>query len=288
VKLALGTAQFGFPYGIANASGQVCLDEAAAILDQAWKAGFRVLDTAISYGESEQRLGMMGVGGWQVVSKLPGLPEPGVAIGGLVREWVAGSLRRLRIPRLAGVLLHRPQQLLSSHGEDLYYVLAGLVQEGVVEKIGVSIYDPAELDALCTRFRFDLVQSPFNVFDQRLLKSGWLRRMHDAGIEVHTRSAFLQGLLLMTPSSRPKQFDRWRSLWDEWDRWLEEQGLTPLQACLGFVLSHSEIDCVVVGVDNVRQLQDIVRATSTKPVSVPSSLATDEAELIHPSLWAKA
>lgn len=221
------------------------------------------------------------------MSKLPAVPVSGGDVGGLVREWVSGSLRRLRIPRLTGVLLHRPDQLLSPQGEELFQSLVRLTEQGVVEKIGVSIYNPSELDTLFSEFHFDLVQAPFNVFDQRLLTSGWLRRLRAAGVEVHTRSAFLQGLLLMTASNRPKQFDRWASLWGEWDRWLEERSLTPLQACLGFVLAHPEIDSVVVGVDNVRQLQEIVRAANTKDVAIPRSLATDDLQLVNPSNWLK-
>lgn len=221
------------------------------------------------------------------MSKLPAVPESGVDAGKVVREWVTGSLGRLKIPMLAGVLLHRPQQLLAPQGEELYQALVRLTQQGVVEKIGVSIYDPGELEALWPRFHFDLIQAPFNIFDQRLLTSGWLHRLHRAGVEVHTRSAFLQGLLLMSASSRPKQFDRWQSLWTKWDRWLTEHALTPVEACLAFVLSHSEIDCVVVGVDNVRQLREIVRAAGTKTVPAAQGLATNEPDLILPSNWTK-
>jgi aryl-alcohol dehydrogenase-like predicted oxidoreductase len=285
--LVLGTAQFGYAYGIANQSGQVSRDEAAAILDHAWKMGVHTLDTAIAYGESEQRLGEIGIARWRVISKLPAIPDSCADVAGSVQEWVMGSLKRLRIPKLWGLLLHQPHQLLGPQGDALFEALLAIKDQGIVEKIGVSIYDPGELDALCSRYRLDLVQAPFNVLDRRLATSGWLHRLRQAGIEVHTRSTFLQGLLLMEASKRPTRFDRWHSLWVEWDRWLEGQALTPLQACMGFVLSHPEIDCVVVGVDSLRHLQEILRAANTKDVSVPLSLATDDLQLVNPSNWAK-
>ena len=249
--------------------------------------GLHTLDTAIAYGESEQRLGEIGIERWRVISKLPSIPEPCLDVAGSVQEWVMGSLRRLRIPKLWGLLLHQPKQLLGPQGDALFQALLALKDQGMVEKIGVSIYDPGELDALCSRYQHDLVQAPFNVLDRRLATSGWLHRLREVGIEVHTRSTFLQGLLLMEASTRPTRFDRWHSLWDEWDRWLEGQALTPLQACLGFVLSHPEIDCVVVGVDSLKQLQEILRSANTKEVSVPLSLATDDLQLVNPSNWAK-
>ena len=36
-----------------------------------------------------------------------------------------------------------------------------------------------------------------NIIDRRLELSGWLERLSDEGVEVHARSVFLQGLLLM-------------------------------------------------------------------------------------------
>jgi len=143
VKLALGTAQFGFPYGIANASGQVCLDEAAAILDQAWKAGFRVLDTAIAYGDSEACLGEVGIRGFNIITKLPAVPENCDDIAGWVHGQIAASLGRLRVASMHGVLLHRPDQLLSRDGKVLFRALQSLKDNGQAQKIGVSIYSAA-------------------------------------------------------------------------------------------------------------------------------------------------
>ena len=286
-KLALGTVQFGLTYGIANRSGQVSRDEAAAILAHACGAGIDTLDTAIAYGESERRLGEIGVEQWRVVSKLPAVPEACADVGAWVREAVSGSLERLRIPRLGGLLLHRSQQLLGPHGEALYRVLLALKDEGKVEKIGVSIYDPEELDALWPRCQLGLVQAPFSILDRRLAASGWLSRLHQAGIEIHTRSVFLQGLLLMEAGKRPVTFDRWHPLWDQWHRWLDDQALSPLQACLGFVVAQPEIDRVVVGVDSLKQLQEIVSAAKPMGVPVPEFLTTEDLQLLNPSNWVK-
>ena len=285
-RLALGTAQFGLPYGIANQSGQVSRDEAAAILDHAWAAGLDTLDTAIAYGESEQRLGEMGVVKWQVISKLPAIPESCANVSTWVQESVLGSLGRLRIPRLHGLLLHRPQQLLGPQGDTLYRALVEIKDQGKVEKIGVSIYSPDELEALWPHYQLDLVQAPFNIMDRRLATSGWLARLHQAGIEVHIRSVFLQGLLLMGPQRRPTYFNRWQPLWDQWHRWLTDQALAPLQACLSFAISQPEINRVVVGVDSLKHLQEIVAASNTiGAITFPNTLENETLALIDPSEW---
>ena len=284
-RLALGTVQFGLRYGVANTSGQVSSGEAAAILQQARAAGIDTLDTAIAYGESEQRLGEIGVEGWRGVSKLPAMPDDYADVAGWVQEAVECSLRRLNIHRLYGLLLHRSQQLLESRGEDLYAALVELKDQGLVGKIGVSIYDPGELDLLWPRFQLDLVQAPFNILDRRLETSGWLARMHQAGTEVHVRSVFLQGLLLMEADHRPEKFSRWQLLWDRWDQWLNDQALMPVQACLGFVMSRPEINRIVVGVDNRKQLQEILSAAEVRIPTLPATLMIEDLDLINPPRW---
>ena len=285
-RLALGTVQFGLSYGIANQTGQVTCNEAAAILDYGSAAGLDTLDTAIAYGESEQRLGEIGVRQWRIITKLPPVPGSCTDVHAWVQESILGSLERLRAPKLYGVLLHRAQQLLGPQGDALYRALVAIKDQGKAEKIGVSIYDPGELDALCSQYQFDVVQTPFNIVDRRLATSGWLTRLHEAGTEIHVRSIFLQGLLLMNAASRPATFNRWQPLWQQWHAWLSEQELTPLQACLGFVLGQSQVDRVVVGVDSLMQLKGILANVGTQFVKPPAMLMSEDMNLINPSRWA--
>lgn len=284
-KLALGTVQFGLSYGIANQSGKVGCEEAGLILALARKSGLDMLDTAIAYGDSESCLGELGTEGFRVVTKLPGLPDGVINIGAWVEEQVQASLQRLKVDSIYGLLLHRTQDLQGANGRLMAQALERVRAKRIVEKIGVSIYSPAELDALWMDFQPDLVQAPFNVLDRRLQTSGWLQKLQAAGTEIHTRSAFLQGLLLMEQSARPTKFNRWAKLWECWHTWLRESGITPVQGALGFVLAHSEINRVVVGVDNTRQLKEIVNAATTPFVVPPDSLAVEDEALVNPSRW---
>lgn len=280
MKLALGTVQFGLNYGVANRTGQVAAQEISAILQTSREAGITMLDTAIAYGESEARLGAAGVQGFKVVSKLPGLNGlPDVA------DLVEQSTTRLGISTLYGLLLHRSADLVGADGARLHSALLDLKQRGLVEKIGVSIYDPQELDLLVGRFELDIVQAPYNVLDRRLATSGALARLKDAGIEVHTRSAFLQGLLLMEPDQRPEKFARWNELWSRWDDWLGETGKTALEAALGFACGNPAIDHVIVGLDSRSQLVEIVRAAAISQLSAPDFLAINDINLINPANW---
>jgi aryl-alcohol dehydrogenase-like predicted oxidoreductase len=284
-RIALGTAQLGMPYGVANQSGQISQADITSILNYACLAKINTLDTAIAYGESEQRLGEVGVTSWNVITKLPALPESCSDVAGFVKRSVEQSLSKLKINCLHGLLLHHPEQLLGADGEQLYQAIVELKKVGKIKKIGLSIYAPAELDTLWPRYSFDLVQAPFNIFDRRLVTSGWLNRLKQAGTEVHVRSIFLQGLLLMPKQKRPVIFNRWQTLWDAWELWLKEHALTPLQACLGFALANADIARVLVGIDNLKHLREIIASTNTSFVIPPDSLVSDDLDLINPSHW---
>lgn len=284
-RLALGTVQFGLAYGIANQAGQPSQGDAAGIVAAARAAGMDTLDTAIAYGESERRLGEIGIGRWRVVTKLPAMPEGVTDVVEWVQTSVDGSLSRLGVTHVVGLLLHRPADLLGPMGAGLADAMRRERAEGRVAKIGVSVYDPSELDATWPILAPDLVQAPFSVVDQRLATSGWLGRLTDAGVEVHARSAFLQGLLLMPRGSRPPRFDRWSELWREWADWVAASGRSPLEVALGHVLAQPGIDRVLVGVDTAGQLAEIVRAASDTARSAPMSLASSDLDLLTPSRW---
>jgi aryl-alcohol dehydrogenase-like predicted oxidoreductase len=280
-RLALGTVQFGLPYGVANTQGQVSEAVARQMLDRAAEAGVRVLDTAIAYGSSEACLGRIGVGHFEVVTKLPALP-----IGVDVARWVGEALRasrdRLGLAHLPVVLLHRSADLLDAACRE---ALAGWFERGEVGALGVSIYDPAELDAVWPVFKPAVVQAPFNVLDRRLVASGWLSRLHAEGVRVMSRSAFLQGLLLMPAHARPAYFKPWAGLLDGWLAACAHAGKTALEAALAFVLSEPRIERVIVGADSLVHLEEILAAAIAPASPLPLPLHSNEVALIDPSRW---
>jgi aryl-alcohol dehydrogenase-like predicted oxidoreductase len=287
MKLAIGTVQFGLPYGIANKAGQVSFDEVVSILKYAKHIGVDTIDTAVSYGNSESCLGKAGVEYFKVVTKLPRIPDTVDNAGWWIREQLSESMSRLKIEKIYGILLHQPEQLFGIHGNALVETLKYLKAEKKVEKIGVSIYSPNELGPILNVLQCDLIQAPFSLLDQRLLRTGWLSRLHAAGIEIHTRSTFLQGLLLMPKSEVPLKFQAWQNLWDKWDAWLSTASVPAIQACLSFSLSFPEISRVVVGVDGLDHLQQIDWACKGATNEFPANFACEDERLISPVNWNK-
>lgn len=287
MKLAIGGAQFGLSYGIANNTGQVDQVEAKKILEFAASQGIDTIDTAIAYGNSEMCLGAIGLHNYKVITKLPPLPEVCEDVSTWAYENITGSISRLGCNYIYGLMLHHPDDLLGASGRHLYEAIKGIKNDGLVKKIGASIYSPTELDAILSKFDLDIIQAPFNLVDHRLLMTGWLDRLKKYDIEIHTRSSFLQGLLLMPREKIPKQFSRWNSLWDYWSDWLQERNIMPAKVCIDFVQSFEQIDRIIVGVDNLAQLNQLV-ALSIEPLSLdfPIMISNDE-NLINPVNWSR-
>ncbi len=284
MKIVLGTAQFGTNYGIANIIGQVKKPEITEILKFAKISGVNTIDTAISYQSSEQRLGEIGIDDFKIITKLSEIPKNYKNLKIWITSQVQKSLNFLKVRKLSGLLLHRPIQLLDQDKQDLWSILVELKNKGLIEKIGYSIYSPDELDKLWSLFKPDIVQAPYNILDRRLDTSGWLERMSKEKIEVHIRSIFLQGLLLMNEKNRPEKFKKWTNIWRKWNLWLMENEITPVQATVSFALSDNRISKVVVGVDSLKQFKDII-SVANNIKTFPESFNVEDLKLLNPSEW---
>lgn len=284
--LALGTVQFGMAYGIANQAGRPDMEVVADILTRARASGIDMLDTAIAYGEAEAVLGRIGVAGWSVVTKLPPVPNAETDIAGWMESQVAGSLSRLGISRLHGLLLHAPAQLHIPRARAIVRAFEGIAAQGFARRVGVSIQHPdTDLPEMLRHMQPGLIQSPCNLLDDALIRHGWASRLRAAGCEIHTRSAFLQGLLLMPPDQRPAWATRFAAYWQVWDGWRAHHGLSASAACLRFLRTCPDIDHIVLGVDSVAQLDELLAIPATPLPDLPDWTLPVEQDLITPSRW---
>ena len=284
-KLALGAVQFGMNYGVSNSSGQTSLIEVTKILNLAHKLNISLIDSAISYGSSEKILGEIGVSNFDIVSKLPSSVLTQKEVSSSIQYHIDNSLIRLKKDSLYGFLAHNAADLLSSNGEIIYKSLNLAKKNGLIKKIGVSVYYPEEIKQLMYYYDLDLIQAPFNIIDNRLIKSGLMKELSSSNIELHVRSIFLQGLLLMTPSNRLLKFNKWVALWNTWDEWLNDLKITPIEACLSYALSFDEISKLVIGVESAKQLQEIANIKPLKSLNLPEDLVTEDQLLLNPANW---
>ena len=285
-KLALGTVQFGMDYGI-NSGIKVEQNEVLKIVNLARKSGIKLIDTAQLYGTSEKVLGNVNTVDFDIVTKSRAFEQDIINENeaNLVINDLDHSLKLLKQKSLYAFLVHHGEDLLKPGGEMIFNKLQILKEQGLVKKIGFSAYIDNQLIKIIERFDIDIIQLPMNILDNRLINNGLLNKLYSRGIEIHTRSVFLQGLLLMDMDKRPKYFDRWSNLWKFWYEWLTDNKLSPLEASIRYMISKPEISRVLVGVDNKDQLKNIIIASDGNIPTIPEELTSDDPDLLNPGNW---
>lgn len=293
MRLGLGTVQFGLDYGISNMHGKPSLSEVKQILHDAEHMGLNILDTAAFYGNSEEVLGevLNGSTAFGIITKTPPFKCERMTNDHAwkLKETFAQSLQKLRADSVYGLLIHHTDDLLAADGERLMDAMLELKAHGLVSKIGVSIYNGQQIERVLERYCIDLIQVPINVFDQRLVDGGQLAWLKREGVEVHARSIFLQGLLLMRPQAVSSFFKPLEETLQKYHAALQVSNLTPLQGALAYVKSLEMIDCVVVGVTTAQELQQIVDAHRNVPARLPiwREFSCNDEQMINPAMWPK-
>jgi aryl-alcohol dehydrogenase-like predicted oxidoreductase len=285
-RLALGTAGFGGAYGVTKQWCVPSLNEIGRILATAEKNNIDLLDTAIAYGNCEERLGKVGVKKFKIITKIPRIPKAENNIEKWLFYQCQSSLKRLKIESLYGLLLHEPEQLLSfGVGEKISKVLQLLKKRGIVEKIGISIYCPSKLNRLSIILPLDIIQAPVNIFDQRFLNNNVVKFLKKNKVKLHCRSIFLQGLMLLPETGLPKKFKKWENLFLAYRNFLKQNKKTAVEACVSFVRAQPEIDRIVFGINNRKQLIQILKAYNNKENIPHPNLKCSDTDLILPPRW---
>jgi aryl-alcohol dehydrogenase-like predicted oxidoreductase len=282
--LILGTAQFGLNYGISNKHGQPSINQSREILEIAQVHGVKIVDTAFAYGDSEKVIGKLNKNSFEVISKLPDLSkikfsEDYKEISNLLHK----SLENTNQKQLHAYLLHSIDNL-KFNGQSLWSQMQDFKEQGFTKKIGYSLYSPKQLDTYFDQYKPDIVQIPMNILDREFQKTGWLKRLKDNGVEIHVRSVFLQGLLLMKYEEQIVKFPKFKNTWDLYKNQLNKLEVSALDYCLGFIKGVKEVDEIVIGANSAYEMREIV-ASQAVFNSVSIELASSDEKLIYPFNW---
>ncbi len=103
MKLALGTAQFGLPYGISNQNGVAKLEDIKNIINASVECGIDTIDTAKNYGNCERLLGNTGVNKFKVVTKIKINGPENIDVKTWIQGNIEDSLKKLNLDSLYSV-----------------------------------------------------------------------------------------------------------------------------------------------------------------------------------------
>lgn len=282
--MILGTAQIGLNYGISNKAGQPSIEQSRELLETAYNNRVRILDTAFAYGDSEKVIGELNKNRFEIISKLPDLSRNQFSqeYNDILR-FLQKTLENTNQKQLYAYLLHTADNL-NNNGKVLWSKMLDFKEKGLTKKIGYSLYSPKQLDLYFKQYKPDIVQIPMNILDREFQETGWLKKLKDNGVEIHVRSVFLQGLLLMQYEEQILKFPKYKNTWDSYWNELNMFGGSALDYCLGFIKEVEEIDEIVVGANSSNELEEIMASNSILK-SVPKGIASSDERLIYPFNW---
>ena len=284
-KLILGTANFSPGYGINNSNGlNVRMINS---LNKVMKNNnIKELDAAYSYQGVEKKIGLSILRKYEIYSKVPEIKTKKVNKN-FTKRIIDKSLANLKKKNIKGIFFHSVKNLKSESGLKIYSYLVSLKKKGIIKKMGISVYSPTALKSAIKKFKFDMIQIPINIFDRRFLYKNLLKKMKNRGIEIHVRSIFLQGILLCNIDNLPKYFKTWKNLFIKWENWNFDNKKKKIETCLNFLNNQRYIDKLVIGVNNARQLEEIIKILKKNKKKFPRKIYSDNKKLLEPRLWKK-
>lgn len=283
MKLVLGSAQFGMDYGYSN-NRRISQIEFRKIEKLVLNSKIKFIDTAKSYGCSERVIGNSKLKKLNIITKIKLPNKNNISIKNWVSSEVLDSINLLKVKKLYGVLIHDYKDLLGRSGREYLHLLQALKKRKIINKIGISIYDPKEIKKILKFWKPDIVQFPFNIFDNRILNSKLIIILKKFKIEIYARSAFLQGALIDDYSSF-KFKKKYKHLFNKFNHWCSINNISKIQACLHFIKQYKKIDYLVVGFNNYNHLKEIMNVFKQKQITIPNKFSTNDINLIDPRRW---
>lgn len=297
VELCLGTVQFGMNYGI-KGQKQPCVEQAVEMLDYATQNGISTIDTANAYGTAEDVVGTflakktIARDKLFIISKFrPNLLD-GVATDDyyrIMRENLENTLSRLGTDYLDSYLLHSARYVFN---DEIISTLNRMKQDGLVKRVGVSVYEPEEAKKCIERSNVEFMQLPFSIFDQRMERAGVFKEAEKDNIQIHSRSAFIQGLILMEEDEVPPFLAKAKPIVRKISLLCERHGLSRISLAMNYVKQQRRISHLVFGVDNLAQLKEdinIFKEDISRDIieDIAKEFTDIEADVVMPSLWKK-
>ena len=289
-KIILGGAQLGNKYGVYSRGTKMKnLNELKKIFKFSINNNLRYIDTAHDYGNSEKVIGQLSSNKFKIISKLnidTKLSAKNLEL--FIIKKMNISLKKLKKKKIDILLLHNFDKFFNNKKNlsKIYKVLVKFKNYGIISKIGISTYYPEKIHKFFKIFKYEVVQAPLNIFDQRLLSSKFYNSKSFKNVEIHVRSVFLQGILLK--KKYPNYFKKWKKKMKLLLDFIQKNNIDPIHFCLAFVMSANRVKKVIIGVQNLSQLKEIIKKMKKKikyNKKIFNNFIIKDDKLIIPSYW---
>jgi len=251
-KLSLGTVQFGLDYGVNNELGKPSQDNVNKIVEYVVSKGVNFLDTAQSYGNSEEVVGIASkpFDSLNIISKV----KSEVFEKNLMNS-VEISLKKLNVKSIFALLLH-DSKLLANWKSEKNLKIQNLKNKKLIKYFGVSIYTKEDFELALNIDSINIIQIPYNIFDQRAIKESWFKRAKEKNKLLFIRSVYLQGLLLMNKDDASNKINNVGNYLDKLDYYCNKLKISRNELALSFVNTTCEESIILFGCDTLSQAKE--------------------------------
>ena len=278
MRLILGSAQFGFKYGLKKT--KINKKEFQKIYKILKHDSLTYFDTAINYGSSQKRIGSLNIKK-KVITKIK-IP---IKKPKNLKKWyyqiLFRTIKELKVKKLYGLLFHDTSDIFKN--KELLNIISESKNKKLVSKIGISVYDKFEIEKVLRIWKPDIIQIPLNVFDQRFLNNNFRKKLNQLKIQIHVRSCFLNGLLLEKHLKKGKIISK--NKFKEFVSWCKLKDINQLTACIHFVKKIKYVHALIVGFNTSKQLEEILSSFKKKNILVPNHFDINEQKIIDPRKW---
>ena len=154
--------------------------------------------------------------------------------------------------------------------------------------LGISVYSPSEIRKAYKFFKFETVQAPVNIFDQRFLSRSMLGFLKKNNIQLCARSIYLQGVLLQNKKFIKKNFPQFYNDFSIFFNQLNKNLNIRKKLITHFIFQNVNIDKIVVGFENSKQLKDLINILNKfynlEKIKF-SQFKINKLKLINPTKW---
>lgn len=299
-KLTLGTVALGKDYGISNKNGKPDLTGSREVLSAALSVGINSIDTANDYGVAEQIIGdyLEKYADRRQVNVITKFKISTPNLSDLKRakaeayQSIQTSLRLLKTNRISICLFHKsPGQPMEQVLKILPSLFSELKRNGQAELCGVSVYHPDELNAFLDHPELEAFQSPMNLFDQRLIYNGALKRLHEEKKILFVRSIFLQGLFFMSPDELTGSLSKASKYIKTLQDMAADSNTTVAQLAFSYLRDIDGISSLVFGAITPEQVNQNARLLNGPSLSMAMRSRIEELfadvpeDIITPGSW---
>ena len=276
----LGTAQFGSEYGILSSGISIDTVCAQKMIDLCHLNGVTTIDTAKSYDGSKSILMNIELGEMEVITKLTFSDQHSK-----YKQTLYDELDRFDRKKIT-LLVHDPDKLDKNQVKKLMEVIRQAKDEKSF-RFGLSIYCAADLKLFYPYMSLiDVVQAPFNILDRRLEDEGLIDKLKSRKVELHSRSAFLQGLLLEEAKNIPKKISFAVKYFETIQNHFDSR--EDLISCCLFIAISAGFDKTVIGASSEKDLVELFNIIQKGPKLDLNYVPTFDKvplDLIDPRLW---